>query len=121
MENNLKLLIEDELLRGATEIKDKELDPRCDGVTMYSIQFWKVLKDLIDIDDIIRADMLFDEKEWHRLVLIDRYGRRFYFYGVSSGYGGEGPRGAAKILSEAGFNDQDIKLVYEEEEFTIYK
>lgn len=99
--------LERDFVRGVKLIRDKNYEPYANGVTKYSINFFKHLVDegYLIPDEVYRADLEYDKKHHYRLTLhtIDEY--RFSFHGVSFGYGGEGSRGSAEILKACGFNN----------------
>lgn len=112
-------VLEEKVYNGVRDIVDKDIDPRCEGITKYSLLFWEEVKEMFDIKYFIRAETVLCEGDTIKLVLTRLTGERVTFCGVSSGYGGEGPRGALKILNECGFEGAG-RVLYEEE-VVLYK
>jgi hypothetical protein len=98
-------------------LRDKDFHGNT-GVTRYSLWFWDQVKN--HIGEVVKAEMKFDNKNWHRLVLYTTNDIKVFLYGCSAGYGGEGPRGTAQILKEAGFNPKRVEQeVFSNEIFTL--
>jgi len=98
-------------------IRDKEFYG-ITGVTRYSLMFWNQIKDRLNT--IIEAQMLFSDRNWYRLMLTTADDVKIVLYGCSSGYHGEGSRGTAQILKEAGFNPKRVdEVVFSNETFIL--
>ncbi|MGR9527702.1 hypothetical protein ACSS31_29000 (plasmid) [Priestia megaterium] len=90
------------------------------GVTRYSLWFWDQVKD--HVGEVIKAEMkerVNYTKDLY-LVLYTTKDIKVCLYGVNAGYGGEGPRGSAQILKEAGFDPKKVeKNVFHKNTFTM--
>lgn len=98
-------------------VRDKEFTGNT-GVTRYSLEFWNEIKGMIN--EVVKAEILADKRQNVRLQLTTSDDVKVVLYGCNAGYGGEGPRGTAQILKEAGFNPGRVEeMVFNEERFTL--
>lgn len=90
------------------------------GITRFSLQFWDRIKHRINVT---HAKMTHNSRDWFRLYLLTDNDVIIEFTGCSSGYHGEGPRGAYQILTEAGFSKEEAEIVFKigVEEFYMAK
>lgn len=91
------------------------------GVTHTSIAFALALQQVFNGTLVgKRAAMKYFEHFNHFILRVKTTsGHEIVFRGVSSGYYGEGPRGAYDILKTFGFNDRQCKVVFEKENFEL--
>ncbi len=108
--------LERDFVNGVKLIRDKNYEENCNGVTKYSLKFFKYLvkEGYLIPSEVYRADLIYDKKNWYRLVLHTIDGYRFSFHGVSFGYTGEGSRGSVEILQECGF--KNVKRILQHRE-----
>lgn len=100
-------------------LRDKEYI-RFTGVTRFSLEFWDKVKD--QVGEVVKAEMKVSASRTKDLYLVLYTTKeiKVCLYGVNAGYHGEGPRGAAKVLKEAGFNPKRVEeLVFSQEVFTL--
>ena len=98
-------------------VRDKEFNGNT-GVTRYSLEFGNEIKGMIN--EVVKAEILADKRQNVRLQLTTSDDVKVVLYGCNAGYGGEGPRGTAQILKEAGFNPGRVEeVVFNEERFTL--
>lgn len=90
------------------------------GVTRFSLEFWDKVKD--QVGEVVKAEMKVSASRTKDLylVLYTTKDIKVCLYGVNAGYGGEGPRGSAQILKEAGFDPKKVeKNVFHKDTFTM--
>lgn len=85
--------------------------------THQSVEFYKRYKEAFG--EIIEAEMTKDD--YYILKLINKDREEFIFeYGLTAGYGGEGPRGTLEVLRLAGFKISN-NAVFNNETFKLTK
>lgn len=121
----IKLLtLKRDLERGVKHINTRSyMTENLCGVTQFDIRFLEQISKLIWLNGK-RAVMDYDPRHSWILRVYTHNGYSFVFNGVSSGYGGEGTRGAYDILKLFGFNDKQCKKVFQRcnlEGFTVVR
>jgi hypothetical protein len=84
------------------------------GVTVDSIAFFRDHRD--QIGPIVTADLRFpgfdDPTDAYLMVLQDEVGDEIRLSGCTTGYPGEGPRGAMLVLLETGWSVEESRQVF---------
>jgi hypothetical protein len=105
---------------GIYSVRDIELYKNCGGITRYSTELYNVLEELIGRDNFVRAYFVNDEGI-DVLVLQDHKQNDYVFTGLTCGYGGEGPRGTVKVLTDCGFSTEYLEhVLYEGAENLVF-
>lgn len=104
-------------IKSGMYLRDKDFT-KTTGVTASSLNFWNAIKERVN--EVVKAEILTDKRHNVRLQLTTSDDVKIVLYGCNAGYGGEGPRGTAQILKEAGFNPARVnEVVFNEERFTL--
>lgn len=108
----------DDLEHGKSKIIDKDYDNRCYGITQYSVKFFEELSKIINVTEI--ENVSWQEIKNDLIVELRWRDRTIILTGLGAGYGGEGPRGFAKVLSIAGFGNE-LEKVFNQKEGRLSK
>ena len=91
-----------------------QLKDHGNGITRDSLQFFREHRH--QLGDIVEASVRFpgfeDPYDPYLMVLRDDRGDEMLLSGCTSGYAGEGPRGAMQVLVEAGWSADQAGLVF---------
>lgn len=118
---NLQALAKD-LQRGVTTLSEEAYCSSY-GVTQTSIAFALAVRQALGPEHFQakRAEMLYSRQRHYTLRIETFSGFIITFKGVSSGYYGEGSRGAHDILKAFGFDARQCNRVFERENFELRK
>lgn len=91
------------------------------GSTMHSLAFFDRIKGYMLEVGVKSAKMHFDGKNWHRLEVRLNNGKSVWFYGMTSGYKGQGTRGTLTVLEYLGFKSENvIRVLHKGSENTTF-